>query len=59
MDVLGNTGGIKEILVSLSDYFMEPIAGLYFNMIAIMTFYKIRLSDADEPFTEQDAKANS
>ena len=55
---MGNTGGIKEILVSLSDYFMEPISALYFNMIAIMTFYKIRLSDTDEPFNEQDKKVS-
>jgi hypothetical protein len=56
---MGNTGGIKEILVSLSDFIMEPISGLYFNMLAIMAFYKIRLSDTDEPFSERDEKASS
>ena len=42
LDVMGNTGGIKEILVSLSDYLMEPISGLYFNMLETTAFYKIR-----------------
>jgi hypothetical protein len=39
---MGNTGGIKEILVTLSEYFMAPIAELVFKMSAIMIFYRIK-----------------
>ena len=42
LDVLGNCGGIKEILVSIFAFIFEPISLHAFNMTAIMAFFKIR-----------------
>ena len=47
---MGICGGIKEILVSLSEFFMSPISELCFNMSAIMAFYKIKYRNKDEIF---------
>ena len=47
---MGICGGIKEILVSLSEFFMSPISELCFNMSAIMAFYKIKYRNYDEIF---------
>ena len=53
---MGITGGIKEILVSLSEFFMSPISELCFNMAAIMTFYRIKYENSDEVFHEKEDK---
>lgn len=47
---MGICGGIKEILVSLSEFFMVPIGELCFKMAAIMAFYKIKYRNKDEIF---------
>ena len=39
---MGIGGGIQEILVSLSEFFMVPIGELCFKMAAIMTFYRVK-----------------
>jgi hypothetical protein len=53
---MGITGGIKEILVSLSEFFMSPISELCFNMAAIIAFYRIKYENSDEFFDEKDEK---
>ena len=47
---MGICGGIKEILVSLSEFFMAPIAELCFKMAAIMTFYRVKSKREDNIF---------
>ena len=51
--MLGTCGGIKEILVSLSDYFMAPIGEFVFKMAAIMTFYRVKSKKKDDLFKEK------
>ena len=51
---MGNAGGIKEILCSLSDFFMLPIAELVFKMTAIMTFYRVKYESSDKIFKEKN-----
>jgi hypothetical protein len=54
---VGNAGGIKEILCSLSDFFMLPIAELVFKMTAIMTFYKVKYESSDKIFKEKSSQS--
>ena len=53
---MGNTGGIKEILCSLSEFFMSPISELCFNMAAIMKFYRIKCENSGEVFDKKEEK---
>ena len=50
---MGICGGIKEILVSLSEFFMAPIGELVFKMVAIMTFYRVKSRKKDDIFKEK------
>ena len=54
---MGNAGGIKEILCSLSEFFMSPIAELAFKMTAIMTFYRIKCKNSEEIFKQKKGKS--
>ena len=47
---MGICRGIKEILVSLSEFFMAPIGELCFKMAAIMTFYRVKYKREDNIF---------
>ena len=42
LDLLGNVGGIKEILVTMSFFLFSPISELVYNMAVMMAFYKVR-----------------
>ncbi len=50
---MGTCGGIKEILVSLSEFFMAPIGELVFKMVAIMTFYRVKSRKKVDIFKEK------
>ena len=57
---MGICGGIKEILVSLSEFFMAPIGELCFKMAAIMTFYRLKYKRDDNIFkVKYDNKASN
>ena len=57
LDVLGNCGGIMEILLTISSYIFEPISELVFNMLAIMAFYKIRFKNLKESLNDEVSKS--